>query len=278
MRKFIFKEQKIKEEYQYVFLCGTHYLASQKKDKRNVLRSFLQRKDAKFRPIILEDNFIFKKNSSRFLVYDDIHMKDLYQVEMLMNYLSDSNIIVHESISTGAETGLFLSECDAVEKTCLLVPDEVAVEEDKLGQFIRLSFLRDPYPVKVITYYPSLEQHIRSENVKYWHTYFYKNTIGDNLGKQIIDFLKNSDVDYGIRFTQTTNKIKEQYIYYKVEKKNGILTIRVLPRVLLICVAGIFNIKDCETEIFGSEKRELKKFVELIIKWLKFILKILLKN
>ena len=58
----------------------------------------------------LSKNFIFKKNRSRFLVYDDIYMKDLYQVEMLTNYLSDKNIIIHESISTGAETGLFLSE------------------------------------------------------------------------------------------------------------------------------------------------------------------------
>ena len=66
------------------------------------------------RPILLlyyrNTNFIFRKNSSRFLVYDDIYMKDLYQVEMLTNYLVDKNLIIHESISTGAETGLFLSE------------------------------------------------------------------------------------------------------------------------------------------------------------------------
>ena len=36
------------------------------------------------------------------------------------------NIIIHESISTGAETGLFLSEEKAMKKTCLLVPDEMA--------------------------------------------------------------------------------------------------------------------------------------------------------
>lgn len=139
MKRYIFTEEKIENEYKYIFLCGTHYVRKSKKDKRNVLRKFLKEENVNYRPIILEDNFIFKKNSSRFLVYDDIHMKNLYQVEMLMNYLSDNNIIIHESISTGAETGLFLSEPLAVKKTCLLVPDVMAVEENKIGQFIEIN-------------------------------------------------------------------------------------------------------------------------------------------
>lgn len=59
---------------------------------------------------------MFRSKTDRFLLYDDIYMKDLYQVEMVTNYLSDNNIIIHESISTGAETGLFLSEEGSIEK------------------------------------------------------------------------------------------------------------------------------------------------------------------
>ena len=87
MERYIFKEQELTNEYQYIFLCGSHYINSDQKDKRNVLRNFLKKKNAFYRPIILEDNFIFKKNKSRFLQYDDIYMKDLYQVEMVMNGL-----------------------------------------------------------------------------------------------------------------------------------------------------------------------------------------------
>ena len=127
MKRYIFREKQIVDEYRYIFLCGTKYGRNSMKDKRNVIRNFIKTSNSCYKPIILEDNFIFKKNMSRFLVYDDIYMKDLYQVEMLTNYLSDKNIIIHESISTGAETGLFLSEEQMAKKTCLLVPDQIAV-------------------------------------------------------------------------------------------------------------------------------------------------------
>ncbi len=116
MKQYIFKEQEFQNEYRYIFLCGSRYLRSSKKDKRNVLREFLKKENINYRPIILEDNFMFRSKTDRFLLYDDIYMKDLYQVEMVTNYLSDNNIIIHESISTGAETGLFLSEEGALKK------------------------------------------------------------------------------------------------------------------------------------------------------------------
>ena len=47
--------------------------------------------------------------------------------------MSDNNIIIHESISTGAETGLFLSEEKALVRTCLMIPDKTAIEENKIA-------------------------------------------------------------------------------------------------------------------------------------------------
>lgn len=271
MKRYIFKEQELTNEYRYIFLCGSQYKSKSKQDKRNVLRDYLIEKNQLYRPIILEDNFIFQKDSSRYLRYDDIYMKDLYQVEMLTNYLSDYNIIVHESISTGAETGLFLSEKDALNKTCLLVPDETAVEEDKVGQFIRLAFMRKPNVLRVINFYPRVEKHILSNDVMYWHTYFYKNRIGRNLNKELQKFLKTADQTYEIKFTRTMEKVEEGYIHYKRNKQ--CLEITALPRILLICVAAVFSIDELSKKIFSAEQKELKEYINDIKEFLSKVFK-----
>ena len=87
MKRYIFKEQEISNEYRYIFLCGSHYIRSSDTDKRNVLRDFLKSINKDYCPIILEDSFMFRNEQSRYLFYDDIYMKDLYQVEMVTNYL-----------------------------------------------------------------------------------------------------------------------------------------------------------------------------------------------
>lgn len=260
MKKYIFKEQKIVQEYKYIFLCGTHYEKENERDKRNVLRQFLGDEGENYRAVILEDNFIFKKDSSRYLVYDDIHMKDLYQVEMLTNYLSDYNIIIQESISTGAETGLFLSEPNALRKTCLLLPDKMAVEEDKLGQFIRLAFKRWPNDVKVIKFYPRIEPKIISDNVKYWHTYFYEDKIGVNLGSKILNFVKTDHLEYKIQFVKSIEKVAQGRIHYQIKKKH--LEITLLPRVLLCCIASLFNIEELFQKVINAEDKTLKDYIE----------------
>lgn len=103
-------------------------------DKRNVLKKHLENINSSYRIIILEENFSFSK-SKIYLDYGDIYMRNLYDVEFLVSLLSDVIFIFHESISTGAEAGLFLGEASNREKTCLILPNTEAVEEDKLGNF-----------------------------------------------------------------------------------------------------------------------------------------------
>lgn len=262
MKRYIFNEQEIEEEYRYIFLCGVKYGKKEPTDKRNVLRAYLTEYNGSFRPIILEDNFMFGKTSKRLLRYGDIYMQDLYQVEMVMNYLSDSNIIIQESISTGAEIGLFLSEPASLRKTCLLIPDEMAVEEDKMGEFIRRAFVEASNKVDIITFYPGIDENIISENVKYWHTCFYENRIGVNLGEKIIQFLDNCRVNYKIQFSNNIKKIKEGYIYYRIIHDTR-LEIRILPRVLLCCIASILNIKEVSNKVFNKSK-EMKVYISEI--------------
>lgn len=273
MKRYIFNEQKIEDEYKYIFLCGTMYGRNNLTDKRNVLRAYLSENNSNFRPIILEDNFMFGKSRQRLLRYGDIYMNNLYQVEMVMNYLSDSNIIIQESISTGAEVGLFLSEPGSLKKTCLLVPDKTAVEEDKLGTFIRLAFVDVPNfvdmpnKVDIITFYPEIEENLVSENVKHWHTHFYKNKIGTNLGENIIHFFDKCNVDYKIQFSNNIKMIENGYIYYKVIHGSK-LEIKLIPRVLLCCIASILNIEKVSRNIFGKSKkmkvyiREMKEVLQ----------------
>lgn len=266
MNKYIFRENNIENEYRYIFLCGTKFVAKDKTDKRIVLSEFLKKENISYRPIILEDNFVFAKNSKKFLVYDDIHMKNLYQVEMLTNYLSDNNIIIHESISTGAETGLFLSEQHSVLKTCLLLPDEMAVEENKLGQFLRLAFLKAEPKLKIITYFPRLKANIISENVKNWHTYFYKDQIGKNLGNEIKEFINDKFLFSKIKFTKVKTKISEGCIHYIIRDKN--LEVTALPRIIMMCIACLFNIEDVEKVIFNADEKKLKEYIEILKKCL----------
>ncbi len=261
MKKYIFKERKIEEEYRYIFLCGVKYGRNEPTDKRNVLRAYLLEYDCNLRPIILEDNFMFGRKSKRLLRYGDINMQDLYQVEMVMNYLADNNIIIQESISTGAEIGLFLSEPGSLKKTCLLVPDKIAVEEDKLGEFIRRAFVNAQNKVYTITFYPRIEKNLLSENVKNWHTSFFENEIGTNLGNKIMSFLDDSRADYTIQFSDKISNVKKGYIGYEVRKGN--LKITALPRLLLCCIASVFNIREIYQEIFNRTK-EMKEYIRVI--------------
>lgn len=260
MKKYIFKREEVVDEYKYIFLCGTQYSHKDANDKRNVLREFLKQENRSYKPIILEDNFIFSKNSTRFLTYDDIHMSNLYQVEMVMNYLADNNIIIHESISTGAETGLFLSESNAIRKTCLLIPDEMAVEERKIGAFITLAFLQGTAMLDVITFYPRVEKKVISDNVRYWHTYFYENKIGQNLKSRIINFLNRENRKFKIEFTRNKTRVDEGLVYYRIKKKTA--EVIILPRTLLLCIASVFNIDELEKRIFCAEKRTLNEYIE----------------
>lgn len=66
MKRYIFIEQEIENEYKYIFLCGAKYTRNDLTDKRNVLRTYLSENNSNFKPIILEDNFMFGKKVKAF--------------------------------------------------------------------------------------------------------------------------------------------------------------------------------------------------------------------
>lgn len=181
-----------KDPFVTIFLCGSKYSPNSAYDKRIVLKNYIENRFPNSKAIILEEHFVFKNGNKRYLAYDDIYLKGLAQVEELASLFASRIVIIHETISTAAEIGMFASNTATSEKVCLLVPDVFSVEEDKTGNFIKLSFLGKDVPqtkVKLIRYYPDIEVHRFSENKSDYHTFFHNNQIGRVLGKQIDFFL-----------------------------------------------------------------------------------------
>ena len=251
MGKYRFNLEYSGDFYKLIFLCGSKYVGSNKSDKRNVLRKHLLEKNPLYRPIILEDNFIFSKKTT-FLAYGDIYMRNLYDVEFLVSLLSDAILIFHESISTGAEAGLFLGEHSNKNKTCLIVPNKEAVEEDKLGAFLRLSFFKGYKPVKQITYYPSVQNNITSVNLRNLHTSFVNNSVGEALSKKILDFIGNKK-----------KSLSGQGFSLNYKKATRRLTARIISEKILLCVAAMMS-KDFLAAKLFNKKLTMQEAIKII--------------
>lgn len=267
MGDYYFKENIQIHDYNYIFLCGVslNYQNIQQ-DKRIVLSEFLKAVDENNRPIILEKYFVpNNKKYYKKLTYAEAGFDNLYQVEMLVNFLSDANFIILESISTGAEAGLFLGVPEAQKKTCLLIPDEMAVEEDKLGSFLRLAF-SSTY-VNILNFYPQIKHNKISENVFQWFTFFNHNEIGKELGASIQDFICKNVGKREICFTANKSDIGKGKIYYKIE--NYKLQIEIQPRILLICFASILNCSEYESEFFSKAGHTVLEIEKKVVEWLK---------
>ncbi|QEK13479.1 hypothetical protein FQB35_15085 [Crassaminicella thermophila] len=247
MDKYLFKQVEIEKQFILFFLCGTHFNRNNKRDKRTVLKRYLESIDSRNRAIILEENFIFReKSTKKYLAYDEIFLKNLFDVELLASLLADKIFIIHESISTAAELGLFASNEEITKKICLLVPDKYNVEEKKLSKFIELAFLKRKPSIHTIYYYPIVKENKISLTKSDYHTYFYNDKIGKNLSnniKRFIDNDSNKTVDLHIKESKFNGHIKD-YLTYHVNKKNKKINIYLPIEVIKSQIISLFNIKE----------------------------------
>lgn len=200
----VFKEKiRYADPLNIIFLCGSKFNTKSGKDKRIILKEFLSQNINNSRMVILEENFVFSSSSKKYLAYDDIFLKNLLEVEKLAALFADKVIIIHETISTAAEIGMLAGDIELTPKICVLVPDDISIEENKVSSFIRLAFFNDKAPVsympRKIVYYPDVEVHRSSKNKSEYHTFFYQNQIGENLGNQILDFVTKPSVERDIK-------------------------------------------------------------------------------
>lgn len=195
---------KYKDPLNVVFLCGSHFNRNNRRDKRIILKDYINSSVPGGCGIILEENFGFAKTSKQYLSYDNIFLTGLAQVEQLASMYANKVIIIHETLSTAAELGMFAINPNLASKICLLVPDSNSIEEEKISGFIGLAFLNKSAPktkVHVIRYYPDVEIHRFSPNKSDYYCYFHNNVIGPFLATALNDFLKEESAQKTITFS-----------------------------------------------------------------------------
>lgn len=243
-----------------VFLCGSKYAPESGKDKRIVLKDFLLKQDEDYQTIILEEHFVFAKHKKGYLAYDNIFLKNLTEVEKLASIYADKVIIIHETISTAAEIGMLAGETMLTGKICILVPDDISIEEEKMSYFIKLAFFNfndsSTDKPKQIIYYPDVEIHRSSKNKSEYHTFFYKNQIGEYLGKQILEFVNKPREQKEIKFKRMLyNKpyLDNGVLSYSVNKKEKSVIVYVHASELKTQLLSMFKVEAFRTE-FRKEK------------------------
>lgn len=277
MKNYYFKNKIYVDDYNFIFLCGTQLSKNGlEKDKREVLYDKLANLDYRNRPIILENYFMPSKPNGykKHLTYSEAGFSNLYLVEMLVNLLSDDIFIFLESISTGAEAGMFIGVPESQRKICLLIPDEMAVEDDKLGAFLRLATKKTE--VNTVTFYPKIRQNVVSENVKHWHTSFNDDVIGRSLENRIVSFIDKNRENRGIQFNSSRTRIDDGFICYEISEEK-MLSIVLKPRVLMICVGALFTLKDFLKNL-NVDKKSIGNTIENIEKIIVNLLKSIFIN
>lgn len=238
-----------------VFLCGNQYRPEDQRDKRHILKEFLLNSNLNCQIVILEEHFSFAKNNTSYLAYDDIFVKNLSEVENLAAMYADKIIIIHETISTAAEIGMFASNPLLTTKICILFPDDISIEERKMSAFIKYAFFNkgdkiNPKPRK-IKYYPDVEVYRSSANKSDYYTYFHENKIGKNLGDNILKFVSKSKRTENIEIKQKafgkTNNSKNVVSYF-VDKDDAHIDVSVYSEVLKIQLFSMFTVNEFRTE------------------------------
>lgn len=253
----IYRDKYICEKYPHiVFLCGNKFVGEKKHDKRSILKKYIEKNISDFYSIILEENFMFKKTNQTYLSYDDIFLKNLFQVEHLASIFADKIIIVHETLSTAAELGMFARNANMMKKICLLVPDSMSIEESKVTSFIKLAYLNSKTPnIQIgekITFYPDIDVIRFSEFKSDYRTEFHNNEIGPNLGKKVLSFISQKSGDSKITFSK--NKYSESYknidkVAYSINKKSHRINVYINSHILRIQLFSLFFVDEFKKEI-----------------------------
>lgn len=267
---YIFNEITIEADRGIIFLCGTKYIKKSIYDKRNVLKKYIESKYTLKKILILEEHFVFGKRSG-YLSYDDIFMKNLNDIEILSAAFANGIIIIHDSISTGAELAAFASNELLKGKICVLEPDSTGVEERKISAFLELAFFGEESEIRRIVYYPEVYSYEISEKHIEKRTNFVTNSISPILGEKICDFIERCKIDLNIRFEEMIyNKVNTDLGVISYTKTGNELQVYISGQVVLYQVMGLFAINSIRTEL--RTKKKLYEHVDYLCNQYKIIL------
>jgi hypothetical protein len=257
-----FNEVTIDADKGIIFLCGTKYKKESVYDKRNVLKKYIEKKYPLKNVLILEEHFVFGKREG-YLSYDDIFLKNLNDIETLSAAFANGIIIIHDSISTGAELAAFASNELLKSKMCVLEPDNTGVEERKISAFLELAFFGQESSIRRIVYYPEVYSFEISEKHIEKRTNFANNTITPILGQKICDFIDHCKLDLDIRFEEMKfKKVNNDLGIISYSKTDRELQVYVSGQVVLYQVMGLLSISHIRKNL--RTKKRLYSHVDFV--------------
>ncbi|MGG0667000.1 hypothetical protein ABE073_00475 [Lederbergia citrisecunda] len=232
------------------FLCGSYFNHKDTSgDKRIILKNFIESVNPNNKCLILEENFLFSDSENK-LNYTEINLKSLKSIEMLTSLMSERVIILHESLSTAAEIGLFSSEKVLNEKVLILVPDIFTSEEDLITGFMKLAYDNPHFTndnLEVIRYFPGQFIHETSVNLQKPHFYFANNELGDNLKRQLKSLLPNKEKNLNIEYINRYNFNNQKISKFSIDKEYVSVTLNFDHLVMLLL--SLFTVENIKSEI-----------------------------
>lgn len=257
-----FNEITIDDDKGIIFLCGTKYKKESVYDKRNVLKKYIEEHYPKKNVLILEEHFVFGKRDG-YLSYDDIFLKNLNDIETLSAAFANGIIIIHDSISTGAELAAFASNEMLKDKMCVLEPDSTGIEERKISAFLELAFFSTDSKIRRIVYYPEVYSFEISEKHVEKRTNFVNNTITPILGDKICSFIDYCKLELDIRFEKMKfGKINNSVGVISYSKNGNELQVHVSGQVILYQVMGLLSINDIRKQL--RKKKRLYEHIDFV--------------
>ena len=230
-----------------IFLCGSKYSPTNPNEKRNVLKHHIETAIPGCHALILEEHFKFTNTTKAYLAYDEIFLHSLAQIEELASLFASNIVIIHETVSTAAELGMFAINPELTKKICLLSPDDISIEEKKVSTFIEKAFLVSESPEtmigKHIVYYPDVQVHRESCNKSEYWTSFHNNVIGDELSKSLLSFLHKDTIESEICFHSPqygSANNNSSTIDYHINREGGTVTIALRAETLKTLLLALF--------------------------------------
>lgn len=251
------------EPIRVLFLCGAKFNDIDS-DKRIVLKKHLE-EDPRNKVILLEKYFDFtlrKNNDKGLLSYYDADLFNLYNIESFAALVATNIIVIHESLSTAGEIGVFGSSKELRDRIITLVPEKFSVEEEKLSNFLRLAFWNPREKLinnQVIRFYPSTKLTMVSNTHSFYETCFTKNelprAIGLNIDSQINKYPTASVSILGSKINRFDKDTLSVWLSY-ASIKNYLLAILSVPE-------NRKQLRSC-TKLYEIRNILSKKFSEAI--------------
>jgi hypothetical protein len=164
-------------------------------------------------------------------------------------------------------------------KICLLVPDDISVDEKKISAFIELAFFKPESPKsnigKKVTFYPDMKINKLSIEKSDYLTYFHNDKIGDYLGAELKSFVapQESAKENCIKFVKKYFGLPDLdpfHINYSINTRKKIIKVFTHPDALKIQLLSLFFVDDFKKELW--QYKQIKKHAGFLCKTYKKLL------